>query len=68
MKFKAGGIKVAKRTISFVKGVGTGIAAGAVIATVGRTMMKNRKNFAKRTGKAVKAVGDFVDNIQYMFK
>lgn len=59
---------MAKRTISFVKGVGTGIAAGAVIATVGRTMMKNRKNFAKRTGKAVKAVGDFVDNIQYMFK
>lgn len=68
MKLKAGGINVARKTMSFIRGVGTGLAAGAVIATVGRNMMKNRKNFAKKTGKAMRAVGDFVENIQYMIK
>ena len=54
--------------MSFIKGVGTGIAAGAVIATVSRSMMKNRKSLAKKTGKAMRAVGDFVESMQYMLK
>ncbi|HHW45299.1 MAG TPA: hypothetical protein GXX17_00110 [Clostridiales bacterium] len=59
---------MARNTMSFIKGVGTGIAAGAVIATVSRSMMKNRKSLAKKTGKAMRAVGDFVESMQYMLK
>ena len=52
----------------FVKGVGTGMAAGMAIAAVGSMMMRNNRNMKKTMGKTVKAVGDFVSNVQYMLK
>ncbi len=57
-----------KSSMNFVKGMSTGIAAGAVIATVGRMVMKKNPSIAKSTSKAVRAVGDFVDGIQSMMK
>ncbi len=54
---------------SFAKGVGAGMAAGAVLATVGRMVMhKNEHHISKGTSKAMRAVGDFVDGIQTMIK
>lgn len=55
-------------SMTFIKGLGAGMIAGAVAITVGKTMMKERKNIGKGSAKAVKAVGDFVDGVQTMFK
>ncbi len=53
----------------FAKGAMMGIAAGAVMTVVGRTMMKNKKHhLQKGSTKAVKAVSDFVDGIQTMIR
>jgi len=57
-----------KSIVGFVKGVGTGIAAGMVVGAVGSRMMGKNKHFKKRAGKAMGAVGDFIDNVQYMMK
>ena len=53
----------------FAKGAMLGIAAGAVMTTVGKMMMSNKKHhLQKGSSKAVKAVGDFVDGIQTMIR
>lgn len=52
----------------FIKGMGAGLAAGMTIYAVGSTMMKNKKNVRKNAGRAIKAVGSFIDNVQYMMK
>lgn len=57
-----------KGVSGFLKGMGAGIATAACIGAVGTMAMKNNKGFKKKAGKAMKAVGDFVDNVQYMMK
>ncbi|MDO4742556.1 MAG: hypothetical protein Q4B04_00795 [bacterium] len=57
-----------RNSMSFIKGMGAGVAAGVIITTVGRIAMKDSKSLAKGTGKAVKAVGDIVESIQMMMK
>lgn len=57
-----------KNSMSFIKGMGAGVAAGVVLTTVGKIAMKDGKSLAKGTEKAVKAVGDIVDSIQMMMK
>ena len=53
----------------FAKGAMLGVAAGAVMSAVGRTMMKNKKHHVQKgSTKAVKAVSDFVDGIQTMIR
>lgn len=59
---------MSKSNMNFVKGMGTGIAAGAVLMTVGRMVTKKGPSLAKGTSKAVRAVGDFVDGIQSMIR
>lgn len=54
-------------SMSFVKGLGAGMIAGAAALTVGKMMLKDRKNVAKGSTKMVKAVGEFVDGVQTMF-
>ena len=54
--------------MSFVKVMGTGIAAGMLVAAVGGTMMNNRKNVKKTAGKAAKMVSNILDDVQYMLK
>ncbi|MBR0467183.1 MAG: hypothetical protein IJJ40_06840 [Clostridia bacterium] len=54
---------------SFLKGMGAGMAAGAGIAMVAKTLMKDSKhNLTKGSAKVVKAMGDIVDGIQTIFK
>lgn len=54
----------------FAKGVMTGVVVGSVVGSVAATMKKNRnKSYIKKNaGKAINAVGDFVDNMRYIFK
>ena len=53
----------------FAKGAMVGIAAGAVMTTVGKMMMNGKKHhIQKGSTKAVKAVSDFVDGIQTMIR
>jgi len=59
---------MARSRNNFVKGMGAGMAAGAVMAIVGTTMVKNKKSISKTTGKAVKVVGDLMDDIQMFMK
>ncbi len=55
-------------SMSFMKGLGTGMVAGATAMVVGKIMMNDRHNVAKGSTKLVKAVGEFVDGVQTMFK
>ncbi len=52
----------------FVKGTLAGMVAGAAAVTVGKMMMSDNRNISKGSGKAMKAVGDFIDGVQTMFK
>lgn len=54
-------------TMSFLKGLGAGMIAGATALAVGKVMLKDHKNISKGSTKLVKAVGEFVDGVQTMF-
>ncbi len=54
-------------SMSFMKGLGAGMVAGATALVVGKVMLKDRKNITKGSTKLVKAVGEFVDGVQTMF-
>ena len=54
-------------TMSFVKGVGTGMIAGAAVVVVGKMLLKNNKNIEKGGAKLLKAAGEMVDGFQTMF-
>ncbi|MBQ1988927.1 MAG: hypothetical protein II234_03365 [Clostridia bacterium] len=53
---------------SFMKGLGAGMIAGAAAMVVGKVMLEDHKNISKGSTKLVKAVGEFVDGVQTMFK
>ncbi len=56
-------------TMSFVKGMGAGMLAGAVVAIVGKTVIEdNGHNVSKGSAKVIKAAGEFINGIQTMFK
>ena len=54
-------------SMSFIKGLGAGMIAGAAALAVGKVILQDHKNVAKGSTKLVKAVGDFVDGVQTMF-
>ncbi len=54
--------------MSFVKGMGTGMIAGAAAVVVGKMMLSDKHNVSKGSTKVVKAVGDIVEGVQTMFK
>lgn len=55
-------------SISFLKGMGAGMVAGAAAFAVGKMMLKDNKNITKGSAKLVKAVGEMVDGVQTIFK
>ncbi len=57
-----------KSAMSFVKGMGAGMLAGAAAVVVGKTVMKDKHNISKGSTKLIKAMGDIVDGVQTMFK
>lgn len=54
-------------TMTFVKGMGAGMLAGATAVVVGKMMMKDHKNLEKGGAKLLKAAGEMVDGFQTMF-
>lgn len=54
-------------SMSFLKGIGAGMIAGAAAVTVGKVMLKDHKNITKGSTKLVKAVSEFVDGVQTIF-
>ena len=56
-----------KTTMTFVKGVGAGMLAGAAAVVVGKMMMKDHKNLERGGAKLLKAAGEMVDGFQTMF-
>lgn len=54
-------------TMSFVKGVGAGMIAGAAAVVVGKMLLKDNKNIEKGGAKLLKAAGEMVDGFQTMF-
>ena len=54
-------------SMSFIKGLGAGMIAGAAALAVGKVMLQDHKNVTQRSAKLVKAVGEFVDGVQTMF-
>ena len=53
---------------SFIKGMGTGMVAGAAAVVVGKMLMQDKHNITKGSTKLIKAMGDIVDGVQTMFK
>lgn len=51
-----------------VKGVSAGIAVGMVVGGVGSMFLRNNKNVKRKASKAIEAVGNVIDNVQYMMK
>lgn len=54
--------------MNFVKGIGTGLAAGMVVTAVGVSMLKNKKNLKRSAGKAVRAFSDILGDVQHILK
>lgn len=60
---------MAKRTMSIVRGVALGMAAGAAAGMVGKKLMGgNKKSMKKKANRALKEVGNLIDTASYMFK
>ena len=58
-----------KSTMNVVKGVGIGMLAGDAVTMVGGQMMKaDKKQMKKNAGKAMRAMGEVIDGVQYMFR
>lgn len=54
-------------SMSFIKGMGAGMIAGAAALAVGKVMLQDNKNISKGSSKLIKAVGEFVDGVQTIF-
>lgn len=54
-------------SMSFVKGLSTGMIAGATVLAVSKVVFKDKKHVAKGSTKLVKAVGELVDGVQTIF-
>ena len=54
--------------MSFVKGMGAGMLAGAAAGVAGKMVMQDKHNVSKGSAKVVKAVGEIVDGVQTMFR
>ena len=59
---------MSRGTMGLMKGMAIGIAAGVAVGAVGKTVFGNNKRLRKQAGRTVRAIGDIVDNVQYMFR
>ncbi len=57
-------------TVSMMKGMGVGMAVGGAAALLGTSMMSSgmKKQTKKNAMKAMKVVGDFLDDVQDRLK
>ena len=59
---------MSRNAMNVAKGIGAGMVAVVMVGFVGSQMMKNEKKMKKKAGKAFSAVGDLIENAQYMIK
>ena len=61
-----------KSVASFVKGMGAGMAAAALVGVTGKVVMMNNKGLTrsvkKKVNRTARAIGDLVDNVQVLVK
>ena len=58
-----------KSTSGFMKGMGTGMMVGMIAGVAGDMMMNGgKKNLKKKASKAVKAVGNVMDDVSKLIK
>lgn len=55
-------------TSCFFKGLGIGMAAGVTAAVISKVMLADAHKTTKGSAKLIKAVGDFADGIQTIFR
>lgn len=54
---------------TFVKGIATGVAVGTAVAMIGNPFnTRKHNNMQKNAKKALRAMGELVQNAQYMMK
>lgn len=59
------------RTVgTFTKGIATGIVVGTAVGMIGQPMLnpRRRTHAKKNAAKALRAVGELVQNVQYMMR
>ncbi|MDR1564279.1 MAG: hypothetical protein LBS74_04900 [Oscillospiraceae bacterium] len=56
------------KTMGIVRGIGAGLAAGAVLGAAGSYAFHNQKSLKKKGKKVANTVTDIFDNVQYLFK
>ena len=54
--------------MSFIKGAGAGMLAGATAVVVGKMIMQDKHNISKGSAKVAKAVGEIDDGVYTMFR
>ena len=65
---KGGFIMQTNTTMTFIKGLGAGMVAGAAAVVAGNMMMTDKHNVTKGSAKVVKAVGEIIDGVQTIFR
>ena len=64
-----GGYFMRKMAGTFVKGIATGMAVGTAVGMMVKPFKANKRtNMRKNASKALRAVGEIVQNAQYMMK
>ncbi|MCL2885084.1 MAG: hypothetical protein FWF49_06330 [Oscillospiraceae bacterium] len=59
---------MSKGVSGFMRGMGIGMAVGCVAGAVGsRAVTANKKGIKHNIGKALRNVGEVVDNVSHMF-
>lgn len=53
---------------SWVKGIGLGIIGGMIISHYSQNMLGTNKMVKRKAGRAVHAVGDFIESVPYIFR
>lgn len=59
-----------RATSTFIRGIATGMAVGTAVGMVGDPFRSGKKRMdgKKKAAKALKAVGELVENVQFMMK
>ena len=58
---------MAKNTMSVIKGIGAGLAAGMIVGFAGTLMLGDSKKYKKKTAKAMGAAGELIDSVKEIF-
>ena len=59
---------MARNTVTMFKGLGFGLAAGAMIGIIGSTVLKDNKKSKKRINRALGTVEGVIESIQDIFR